>query len=304
MSEVRDYLEPENVNNVYLPSRDFYVMDGTQKMKSLSYQLFYDNENDYVGLKGELPDGTQYHSSYNVTVDYMERTLIWCCDTKTLLQQLDEIKEVMDEVLNMAFEELDNNKIIEVGHEIKKDKVEGFIKRIDNEAGKNKEYGHLFNNITLALRDYYGDKPRFEGKIEEAMPIHGEEKSESIIHNPEDLVIEFVDRDGEKYQVYGIEISSVDDKKNINDTKLKEIRFTASGCSLDYTDKPDDILEIPANKAGEAKKGSRLGNIVVREHMSEFIERVRKKIGEETDNEKSKKRKKESRSKKRFNKIT
>ncbi len=293
MSENQDYLDPNRVHTIYMPSAELVVLDGSKKAKMVEFVFEYDGD-DTISLKGRIAeDGKDYHmSNFNVTVERMKEMLLHCCNQSRHLAEAfpEEIGEAVNQIKQAALEQVGTENTINVGEVLTLSNVSGKV----SSSAKLSDTFYAFQNATVKCDSVPAPKREdpsaltIEVAVEVALPLRGRDTVRQIVEENRGKLVVLIDTEnGEAYKITGATI--YDAKELDSDFNTCKMVIHGTGIKRTVLKRPKNIVLLPVavtdrkDKNGTEKGGSaqkkRMHDVLASRIVADHIEQFKRDLG-------------------------
>ncbi len=292
MSENQDYLDPNRVHTIYMPSAELVVLDGSKKAKMVEFVFEYDGD-DTITLKGRITEeeGDYYRSDFSVSVERMKEMLLSCCNqSRHLAEAFSEVEIAINQVKQAALEKIGSENTINVGEAINLGNVSGKV----SSSAKLSDTFYAFQNVTFKCDSVPAPKREdpsaltVEISVEVALPLRGRDTVKQAIEENKGKLVVLIDTEkGEAYKISGCTIYDL--KELESDFNTCSMTIHGTGIKRTVFKKPKNIVLLPvavtmsSPKNGTQKGGSaqkkRMHDVLASRIVSDHIEQFKKDLG-------------------------
>ncbi len=293
MSENQDYLDPNRVHTIYMPSAELVVLDGSRKAKMIEFVFEYDGY-DTISLKGRIAgeDEDYYMSNLAVSVERMKEMLLYCCNHSSHLTEAfpDEVGTAIDDIKQAALEGVGSANTIGIGEVLALRNISGKICH----SPKLSDTFYAFENATIECSSVPAAKRgepsslTVEITIDVALPLRGRDTVKQIIDANQGTLVVFIDTDtGEAYRIAGCTIHT----SNELDSQFGTCNMVIQGSGIKRTvlKRTKNIIPLPSiisssplsngtQKGGSAQK-KRMHDVLASRIVSDSVEQFKKDLG-------------------------
>ena len=273
MTTERDYLDPKQVNTIYMNHDRIYTLENPG-FKNINYKFENVDDHIYIVANLEDEDSKKEYSDFSLTPDELEKTLLECIDKSQEIHERDEIKEEISKL---------RNKVLNMPYLVENEEIE--LQNCSVSMFTNEIY--YANQIVFKISDLSDNK--ISGSIEGAIII-GNNKSESNY-------ITARDENGTEFTINDVNVKDIEKTSQVMGYNVYTIRFNGKSVSRQET-KKEKVQIIP--KEQKKKTDNKIGIITSESSFKEFVNNIRKEFGIGSN---SKQNKDKSSIKERFSKI-